>query len=177
LEKALKLSSQSVTTGLALGLTTLLIACGAEESPHSTDANEASAAVSATAQTIQIAAKDVGNRAMEWQLARMGDFEDYIVKMRHTADPRNWVQAAFYIGLTQWVEARQRIRRQDWMPSSLFLRQISMSSVIVSFTLMTTQLAKPIFGSTRERVTRLSMAQPRRPSMRFWQSTRQSACR
>jgi rhamnogalacturonyl hydrolase YesR len=105
LEKALKLSSQSVTTGLTLGLTTLLIACGAEETPHSTDANEASAAVSATAQTIQIAAKDVGNHAMEWQLARMDDFEDYIVKMNHTAEPRNWVQGAFYIGLTQWVEA------------------------------------------------------------------------
>ena len=56
----MKLSSQSVTTGLTLGLTTLLIACGAEKTPHSTDANEANAAVSATAQTIQIAAKEGG---------------------------------------------------------------------------------------------------------------------
>lgn len=101
----MKLSSLSVISGLTLGVTTLLIACGAEKAPHSTNANQASAAISATAQSIQISAKDVGNRAMDWQLARMDNFEDYIVKMNHTAEPRNWVQGAFYIGLTQWTEA------------------------------------------------------------------------
>ena len=73
---------------MAMVVTTLLMACSAVKTPYSTNFKQADAALSVTAKSLQASAKDVGNRAMTWQLARMDNFEKYIVKMNKTADPK-----------------------------------------------------------------------------------------
>src|SRR5262245_10473844 len=49
----------------------------------------------------------VGSRVADWQLAHMGNF-DYIPAGPHRVDAekhRDWVQAAFYIGLSHFADA------------------------------------------------------------------------
>jgi unsaturated rhamnogalacturonyl hydrolase len=49
----------------------------------------------------------VGSKVADWQLAHMDNF-DYVPLEAHRQDsqsPRDWVQAAFYIGLTQFADA------------------------------------------------------------------------
>ena len=47
---------------------------------------------------------EVANRAADWQLARMNNF-DYVRTFRdHTENPHGWVQGAFYVGLNRWAE-------------------------------------------------------------------------
>tara|TARA_B100000809_G_scaffold19840_2_gene17473 strand:- start:26001 stop:27209 length:1209 start_codon:yes stop_codon:yes gene_type:complete len=101
----MKNSSSKIFTGLAITLSSLLVACSAFKSTYSINADQAQLALNATPESIRAEAKEVGDRAMAWQLARMDNFEDYIVKMGRTPNTKEWVQAAFYIGLTQWVEA------------------------------------------------------------------------
>lgn len=57
----------------------------------------------------------VGARVADWQLAHMTHF-DYIpvdAHRRDTEDPRNWVQAAFYIGLSRFADASGSSRYAD----------------------------------------------------------------
>ncbi len=46
-----------------------------------------------------------GARVADWQLSHMDNF-DYIPEShrKKSADPTFWIQAAFYVGLTQWAE-------------------------------------------------------------------------
>jgi len=90
---------------LVFGMAILLLNGCVSGNAYQATEHDATAAVSATAQSIRASARQVGDQAMAWQLGHMDQFEDYIPKMHHTADPRNWVQGAFYIGLTQWVDA------------------------------------------------------------------------
>jgi rhamnogalacturonyl hydrolase YesR len=66
-----------------------------------------SSAMSPTAPSIsdrqQVVA--VAERVAKWQLANQGDFP-YVTKYPdETMDTRGWVQAAFYIGLSEWARA------------------------------------------------------------------------
>ena len=46
----------------------------------------------------------VANRAADWQLAHMENF-DYVRTFRsHTENPRGWIQGTFFVGLTRWAE-------------------------------------------------------------------------
>lgn len=46
----------------------------------------------------------IANRAADWQLAHMENF-DYVRTFRdHTENPRGWIQGAFFVGLTRWAE-------------------------------------------------------------------------
>jgi len=105
LKNTLKNTSRKIATSLAITLTSTLMACSSFTSTYNIDAEQAELALSATPASLQSSAKEIGDRAMAWQLARMDNFEDYIVKMGRTPNQKEWVQAAFYIGLTQWVEA------------------------------------------------------------------------
>ena len=54
-----------------------------------------------------VTALAAGSRVADWQLAHMDNF-DYVgleVYRQDTRAPRNWVQAAFYIGLTRFADA------------------------------------------------------------------------
>jgi rhamnogalacturonyl hydrolase YesR len=56
-----------------------------------------------------------GARVADWQLSHMGTFE-YVPEsaFRHdTAAPRDWIQAAFYIGLTAFADASREPRYVD----------------------------------------------------------------
>jgi len=58
------------------------------------------------AQAIRQSALDVATRATAWQLARLDNF-DYIPASKTNkkiADPKEWIQGAFFIGLTRWAD-------------------------------------------------------------------------
>ncbi len=47
----------------------------------------------------------VGNRVAGWQLAHLTTFPYVRTFREETADPRGWIQAAFWIGLARWAQA------------------------------------------------------------------------
>lgn len=47
----------------------------------------------------------LGNRVAGWQLAHLKDFAYVRTFREETANPRGWIQAAFWIGLARWAEA------------------------------------------------------------------------
>lgn len=54
---------------------------------------------------IRQSATNVGSMATQWQLAHMDNFDYIPIRFRRqTADPKEWMQGAFYIGLTEWAE-------------------------------------------------------------------------
>lgn len=54
---------------------------------------------------IHASAYDVANRAAKWQISQLGNL-DYIPDSHRakSENPKFWIQAAFYIGLTRWAE-------------------------------------------------------------------------
>lgn len=53
------------------------------------------------------AVAEVANRATDWQLAHMENF-DYVRTFRdHTENPHGWIQGAFFVGLNRWAEHSQ----------------------------------------------------------------------
>lgn len=55
--------------------------------------------------TIQLSAHDIGSRASQWQVNHLDNY-DYLAERYRigSANPKGWIQAAFYIGLTRWTE-------------------------------------------------------------------------
>ncbi len=52
----------------------------------------------------------VANRAADWQLAHMENF-NYVRTFRdHTENPHGWIQGAFFVGLTRWAEQKNNPR-------------------------------------------------------------------
>ena len=69
-------------------------------------------AVTARAAGTDAAVLAIGARVADWQLSHMDQFE-YVrdPTFRHdTAAPRNWIQAAFYIGLAAFADASRQPR-------------------------------------------------------------------
>ena len=89
---------------LLTGFFVLLAGC--DQAPSDSKEAIAEDKSSTPAATNNPSAQDLGARAAAWQLAHMDNF-DYVaeVNREQTADPREWIQAAFYIGLTRWTEA------------------------------------------------------------------------
>lgn len=46
-----------------------------------------------------------GRRVADWQLAHMAAFDYVATFQRTTEDPTDWIQAAFYVGLTEFADA------------------------------------------------------------------------
>lgn len=97
----------------------LLIGCGQENKgqTHSTPSAESSVNTSVvTAADIQKSAKDIADRAGQWQIEQLGNLE-YIPES-HRAKSENakfWIQAAFYIGLSRWAETSNSEYFTDFM--------------------------------------------------------------
>src|SRR3981189_1849831 len=56
-----------------------------------------------------------GAKVADWHLSHLGYF-DYVpdtVFRRQTEAPRDWIQAAFYIGLTQFADVAEQPRYSD----------------------------------------------------------------
>ncbi|MDU0352618.1 glycoside hydrolase family 88 protein [Paraglaciecola aquimarina] len=53
----------------------------------------------------QKSALEVGHKVAKWQIDHLDNL-DYLAKRYHksSSEPRGWIQAAFYIGLTHWAE-------------------------------------------------------------------------
>ena len=93
-----KLSTLSILT-LALGFT--LSGCDSSEQK-----SEAIPQVkSQSAEEIHANARDIATRSAKWQIGHLGDL-DYIPESHKakSENPKFWIQATFYIGLTKWTE-------------------------------------------------------------------------
>jgi rhamnogalacturonyl hydrolase YesR len=95
---------------LLLGLSSLSIGCIQDNAQTSTTTYSpamanASSLSAADGERIRESALDLGALAARWQLSHMDNF-DYIPESHRnkSADPRFWIQASFYIGLTRWAE-------------------------------------------------------------------------
>lgn len=100
----------------SVAMSVLLTACTKESAEQETavvqDVTENAASVSAapkvdlsTAEAIKASSHDVANRAAAWQIAQFGNL-NYIPESHRekSENPKFWIQAAFYIGLTKWLE-------------------------------------------------------------------------
>ena len=58
-----------------------------------------------TAEEIRQSATDIADRAARWQMDQFGNL-DYIPETHRakSENPKFWIQAAFYVGLTKWTE-------------------------------------------------------------------------
>jgi len=101
---------------LVLFSTILLLSACSEQEP------------AAIEQTKTNAAEVLGNKVADWQLAHMDDFA-YIRTFRdQTEQSMDWIQAAFYIGLTRWTATTDNpdyyaalldtARRNEWQMES-----------------------------------------------------------
>lgn len=80
------------------GLVTLLSGCATPPNNQKGDISKEQTLSNASDITA------VANRAADWQLAHMDNF-DYVRTFRdHTENPQGWIQGAFFVGLTRWAE-------------------------------------------------------------------------
>ncbi len=58
-----------------------------------------------SAEDIRYSAHDIASRAARWQIEQLGNLE-YIPESHRerSENPKFWIQAAFYVGLTRWVD-------------------------------------------------------------------------
>ncbi|MCP4047779.1 MAG: glycoside hydrolase family 88 protein [Gammaproteobacteria bacterium] len=96
---------------LLIGLSSLLIGCTQDSEQTSivtpSPATQETPTVSITAaEAIRTSALELGPKAVNWQLSHLDNF-DYIPERNRekTSDPKEWMQAAFYVGLTRWADA------------------------------------------------------------------------
>lgn len=91
------------TCSLLLAITTALAGCNLSSQPSLANTYKTNDTVSQSA--LEQSATSIGNRVADWQINHLDNF-DYLENRYRigTADPKNWIQATFYIGLTQWAE-------------------------------------------------------------------------
>ena len=94
---------------LSVGL--VLTGCGnpsdrAPRSPVDASNETKIVAQSKSAAEIRKSAHDIASRTARWQIEQLGDL-GYIPESHRekSGNPKFWIQAAFYVGLTRWVEA------------------------------------------------------------------------
>ena len=97
-------------TALLISLSWLLAGCKQDSEQSSTvapsTAQETPTVSITDAEAIRQSALELGPKAVSWQLSHLDNF-DYIPERNRekTADPKEWMQAAFYVGLTRWADA------------------------------------------------------------------------
>ncbi|WP_181898393.1 glycoside hydrolase family 88/105 protein [Alteromonas aestuariivivens] len=96
-------------TPAALAVTLMLAGCNGSETVTASEAESQTQVATqpevALASTFRESAQEVGNKVANWQIAQFGHL-DYIPESHRekSEDAKFWIQAAFYIGLTRWVE-------------------------------------------------------------------------
>jgi len=78
-------------------------------------ASAASSSCKAEAAVDETSVLAIGEKVADWQLSHLGNF-DYVPDSAfrsQTAAPRDWIQAAFYIGLTQFADVAGQSRYKD----------------------------------------------------------------
>lgn len=91
----------------------LLAACssdgGQREAAETGLSGDPLALVAADAETIRETAEELGTRVAQWQITQIenGNY-DYLAERyrERSADPKLWIQAAFYVGLIRWAEVQ-----------------------------------------------------------------------
>lgn len=97
--------TRSLTVWGALATAALLT--GTAGCANTTAANPVPAGAVQSAEAEALA---LGRRVADWQLAHMSDFS-YVATFRgSTEDPTDWIQAAFFIGLTEFADATKESR-------------------------------------------------------------------
>lgn len=96
MNKALKICS------LSLLMSSIIVGCSSDTNLQNTASTSQS-----MKNTIQQSALDTGARVAKWQIDNIKrDNYDYLATRYHkgSSEPKSWIQAAFYIGLTRWAE-------------------------------------------------------------------------
>ncbi len=92
-----KMKTILALSGLSFLLALVITGCTSKSDSH--------LQIKSQNEVIHASTLDVGKRVAQWQIDHLDNF-DYLAKRyrKGTADPKNWIQAAFYIGLTRWTE-------------------------------------------------------------------------
>ena len=98
---------------MILAISLLLAGCvsdgGQPDVSESALSADSLALANADAQTIRQSAEELGALAAQWQVTQIekGNY-DYLPEsyQERSADPKLWIQAAFYVGLINWVETQ-----------------------------------------------------------------------
>ncbi len=83
----------------------LLAGCGATSNSTSTDSVAQVVTAQQTEKQIHATAKDVANRAANWQMQQLDNL--YYIPESHKAKSENakfWIQASYFIGLMRWID-------------------------------------------------------------------------
>ena len=94
-----------------LGVGFFLAGCGGagaqtDQSSANASSEEMVDARTRSAEEIRNSAHDIASRSARWQIEQLGNLE-YIPESHRerSENPKFWIQAAFYVGLTEWIEA------------------------------------------------------------------------
>lgn len=89
--KTMKKRKSRLSLPFAFGALLTLVLLGCQSTTPKSDVNQSAA--------------DIGKRAAYWQINNRDNL-DYLAKRYHNSSskPHQWIQAAFYIGLTRWTE-------------------------------------------------------------------------
>ncbi|MDP5132060.1 MAG: glycoside hydrolase family 88 protein, partial [Paraglaciecola sp.] len=90
---------------ISVAISLLLTACSKDEGQVSQLKQQPATANVSSTKEIQKSAYDIATRAATWQIEQFGHL-DYIPESHRakSEDPKFWIQAAFYIGLTKWLD-------------------------------------------------------------------------
>ncbi|MBD1391452.1 glycoside hydrolase family 88 protein [Neiella sp. HB171785] len=97
-------SRKFIVSSLSLALAVAIGGCANTSSPAATTVESSYQ----QARLVQLSAHDIGHRASEWQINHLDNL-DYLAERywNSSSKPTGWIQAAFYIGLTRWVETTE----------------------------------------------------------------------
>ena len=97
-------------TMVLLGVGLFLTGCGGPgdqpgQSSVQAGSEEQVNARSGSADEIRMSARDIAGRSARWQIEQLGNL-GYIPESHRekSENPKFWIQAAFYVGLTKWIE-------------------------------------------------------------------------
>lgn len=93
---------------IPLTVSLLLTGCNDDKNTSvqaQTEASKTAVTTEISANSIVVSAYDIAKRSADWQLSHLNNL-DYIPDSHKakSEDPKFWIQAAFYIGLSKWAE-------------------------------------------------------------------------
>ncbi|WP_394171896.1 glycoside hydrolase family 88/105 protein [Thalassotalea litorea] len=93
---------------LPFAITFGLTGCGEANQPANELSQPVAQVTTTSAESIRQSAYDIAKRAGHWQIEQFGNLS-YIPESHRekSENPKFWIQAAFYIGLTKWTEISQ----------------------------------------------------------------------
>ena len=101
---------------LPLALSLMLSGCDKVNTQTTASSGQMGQSEMRSAKAIVQSAKDIADRSAQWQIDQLGHL-DYIPESHRakSENPKFWIQAVFYIGLTRWTETSHNKTFLDFM--------------------------------------------------------------